>query len=309
MATSIGSLNPFSQSLITADRQLAAFFGDLDHKREVVNKYKVLGADVASFFDGKHMAWYVKRFAPDLIDYTDGMPEPSVKTIATIFEYHFHVTVGFRFGYLRWLPSKLQKAPMLEPDGSLPSAGYVRFAPEIDAASESGGVCTGLADSSRVEALSPQSFGIPFFPINQVNPVNSVGVPSTADKVYGWANYERVWRAYPELMGYDRQTSSETTGDFYPWFFTADTDAAGDGILEVLFPSDRSPFDNEENGTLGQLDGLSHWKFKGKKEGFYVGFRTMHSDVAFTASDRYRGTFHVEVVPWELRKRRTFVSF
>lgn len=307
--SAVGSGSAFSKSSLSSDKQLAAFFGDLDHKREIINKYKRFGLPVSSFFDGKHMAWYVLSKFPELID-VQGPVRPSVKTVATIFEYHFHTSVFFRFAYMSWLPNKLDWAPVVDADGNLP--------PVASDTSRRGSPATGdraLADALTIgdlnvcdtrafrpmgDAPSRMRF---MLPLRQRVPATSVP-PGDPGAIFGWANQEKYWRAYPELMGYDRQAAFRTSGDFYPWFISSVADYDKEGVIHVSFPAIRSPFDGEEdNPSVGQLDGLSHWRNRPSVVGFKIALWVL-SDMVTFVEDVYGGR-HVVV---EIAAREAFVD-
>jgi len=321
-----GADNAYAKGQITFDRQLSAFYGDLGHKASIVDKYKVLGMDTASYFDGKHMAWYMLKYCPDLVKPGPNGVKPSVHTMATVFESHFQMYIDFRFEYLDRLPVTLVKAPMVEPDGSLPIKDSVKGDfPSLVGRWTTGGVASSsrraecdLGDPvgvrnflherwaritdrelGEIEELnvSANVSSIPFFPLEQVDPVVCPGVPnSDTGLVYTWANKERDWRSYPEIRGYDRWTSEFTYGDVEPWFISALTDHVGRGVLKVLFPSPRSPYDNEEGGKMGRFDGLCDPVNIGNVMGFEVGCYALTAKVNFTSDPFFQGPFHTEVV-------------
>lgn len=283
--SSFGSGSAFSKTLIGPDKQLAAFFGDLEHKREVVNRYQTLGGTVQSFFDGKHMAWYILSKYPNLVDAVHGV-RPSVKTLATIFEYHFHVSVFFRFAYLRWLPKVLDIAPSVGPDGNLPTF-------EQDDNGECGVESHVVVAGDGPMAMVGDRF---YLPIRQRDPAASLP-PGDPNAIFGWANQEKYWRAYPEIMGYDRQAAFRTAGDHYSWFVSSVADYDGRGSLFIRFPARRSPFDGEEaHPSLGQLDGLSHHQNDPHLVGFRVAAWAMSEMVTFDES-KYSGIRVVVEVP------------
>lgn len=292
------SNNPFSKANISSEKQLGAFFGDLDHKREIINKYQRLGNETQSFFDNRHQAWYVKKFFPDLVVKVPNSQPPSDKTVGTIFEYHFHTSVAFRFAYLRWLPGALAFAPFedyeLVPDRQILDLGdpaEVNIDPIVR------DVINGK--------ISAQDF---MLPIHQIVPMTSQP-PGDPSKIYGWANQERYWRNYPELMGYDRQAAFVTSGDIYPWMVSSVCRYDGLGCLAIEFPSVRSPFDGEENNPgLGQLDGLSHWQWAGKIQGFNITLRAQ-SEMTHFIDDKYADMRYDSEIPFEILGKKTYVLF
>jgi len=292
------SNNPFSKSSITPDRQLGAFFGDLDHKREVINKYQKLGNETQSFFDNRHQAWYVKKFFPEYIVKAPNSQAPSDKTVGTIFEYHFHTAVAFRFAYLRWLPGVLAFAPFeeREAESDLPILD-LGVATEVNL----GPVLRNFL-RGEVEA---EDF---MLPVAQKDPHTTLppGDPST---IFDWVNNERYWRHYPELMGYNRQEAFVTSGDIYPWMVSSIAKYDGIGCIAVQYPSVRSPFDGEEmNPGLGQFDGLSHWQWAGKIAGFGVRLQAQSEMVHFL-DDKYSGVRFDFEVPFDSLGGKTYVLF
>jgi len=273
------SNNPFSKANISSEKQLGAFFGDLDHKREVVNRYQKLGNETQSFFDNRHQAWYVKKYFPDYISRPPNSQPPSVKTVGTIFEYHFHTSIAFRFAYLRWLPSKLAFAPFEENEVCADlQVMDLRNPTEVNVDPLIQGVMRGTVKAEQF-----------MLPIGQRDPHGSIP-PGDPSVVFNWVNSERYWRNYPELMGYNRQEAFVTSGDIYPWMVSSICNYEGYGCIAVSFPSPRSPFDGEENNpSLGQLDGLSHWQWAGKIAGFDV---TLHalSEMTHFLDRKYSGT-------------------
>lgn len=280
------SNNPFSKSVVNPERQLGAFFGDLDHKREVVNFYQKVGGDVQTFFHNKHQAWYVRKFFPDLIASHAGMQAPSTHTVGTIFEYNFHTSVCFRFAYLRWLPKLLRPATTDDAEPIAPDLEIIHsLSPEVEP------LVRGVLDGDiLVQDL--------LLPIRQIDPVVSVP-PGDPSVIYNWVNEERYWRRYPELMGYNRQAAFVTSGDFYPWMLSSVCRYDGMGSLRVKFPSERSPFDGEEaKPNVGQLDGLSHWQNRSRVEGFTVAIVSV-SEMTHFDSHLYKGPIFRTEVPFE----------
>jgi len=292
------SNNPFSKSNISSEKQLGAFFGDLDHKREIINKYQKLGNETQSFFDNRHQAWYVKKFFPEYIVRAPNSQAPSDKTVGTIFEYLFHTLVTFRFAYLRWLPNKLDFAPFedreLVPDREVLDLGASTEV-NIDP------IIRELVDGKvKVEDF--------MLPISQIDPMTTLP-PGDPLKIYAWANAEKFWRKYPELMGYNRQEAFVTAGDVYPWMISSICRYDGLGCLAIGFPAVRSPFDGEEhNPSLGQLDGLSHWQWADKIQGFNITLHSM-SEMTHFIDDRYKDTRYDSEIPFDILGKKTYVMF
>jgi hypothetical protein len=312
--SAIGSGSAFADNVLSADKQVSAFFGDLDHKREVINKYQQLGMATSSFFDGKHMAWFVLRKFPELVD-VDGPVKPSVRTLATIFEYHFHVSVAFRFAYMRWLPNELKMAPVVDANGSLPVADKAIALSSFSHSGEhvigAGAIDDSMLFNASGEPVDRNAYSMGsliaaakfMLPIKQRVPASSMP-PGDPNAIFGWANQEKYWRAYPELMGYDRQAAFRTSGDVYPWFFSSVARYDGDGAIHVIFPSVRSPFDGEEqNPSVGQLDGLSHWQNRSSVVGFKIACWVL-SDMVTFVEDVYSGR-HVVI---EINAREAFAD-
>lgn len=292
------SNNPYSKSQITSDKQLGAFFGDLDHKREIVNKYQRVGNEVQSFYDNRHQAWYVKKFFPDLVIKVPNSLPPSDKTVGTIFEYNFHTNISFRFAYLRWLPPVLAYAPFEDAQ------------PILDREILDLGNATEVNIDPLVRSLVAGKVKAEEFmlPINQINPRCSMP-PGEPNHIFDWANQERYWCNYPELMGYNRQEAFITSGDVYPWMVSSICRYDGLGCIAVHFPSVRSPFDGEEmNPSLGQLDGLSHWQWSGKIEGFNYRLQCQ-SEMSHFIDDKYNDSRYDAEVPFDLLGSKTYVLF
>lgn len=292
------SNNPFSKSNISSEKQLGAFFGDLDHKREIANKYQKMGNEVQSFFDNRHQAWYVKKFFPECIVRVPNSQPPSDKTVGTIFEYLFHTSVTFRFAYLRWLPNALDFAPF-EDREPVPDREVLDL-----------GIATEVNIDPIVRGLIGGKVKVEDFmlPISQIDPVTSMP-PGDPSHIFDWANSERYWRNYPELMGYNRQEAFVTSGDRYPWMISSLCRYDGLGCLAILFPSERSPFDGEENNPhLGQLDGLSHWQWAGKIQGFNITLRAQ-SEMTHFLDDKYRDMRYDSEIPFDFLGKKTYVLF
>lgn len=85
--------------------RMTAIFGDLQHKLDLYTRYQAYGPAVEAFFTNQHQACFLREHFPSLVPppAQPGQP-PSDHTLGTVFEFHYHSDLDFRFTYLRLLP-------------------------------------------------------------------------------------------------------------------------------------------------------------------------------------------------------------
>lgn len=299
------SNNPFSRINITSEKQLGAFFGDLEHKREVTSKYQKVGNEVQSFFENRHQAWYVRKFFPELIVQVPNSQQPSDKTVGTIFEYFFHTSIGFRFAYLRWLPNSLTVAPFGDYE-QVPDREILDFGVSTETNVEPvvRGVLGGRIESEDLM----QGFE---FPLDQRDP--GIWIPSSQDAQVqlDWALEARFHFGYPDICGYVRGGNGFTSGDSSPWFLSARTRLDGTGCVGIKFPPRKSIFDNDPPGSRNNrwpVDGLWHPSNETSFLGFKVHLWVIGRQANF-CDPFFAGSYYSTVVPRSRAGLELFVDF
>jgi len=276
-----GSGHLMAKRVISDEGKITAWFGDKLHQKHVVEHFQGINSTVQTYFDGKHQAWWIKRFRPDIIDEfrgeEPGEVPPSVRTLSTVFEIAYQSLVGFRFQYDRWLPKVLLAAPTDENTGMNTTAF--------------GSLIRWMGHVTMDVVQAPKAILIP---INPRKPLVDLPPGDTAGQI-AYMDRIKFQHGYPELKGYVRNGNGWTAGDNGTWNIGSTADANGDGSLFLEFPARNSPFDTDADGKPA-VDGLYHPRHVDKLIGFRVVLISIGNNCVFD-EEFYHGIRCITDVP------------